>query len=222
MMFLRTFPLGALALFFLLAGGRIAGPDVQLPGHFLAYALMLWLVPGVVYTMLERRQPGLLRERLAPPSDRDRSTRLTSMGLMLLLLGGAGYEFGSLGSAVWPGAFALLGFALCITGFALTAWTFLSNPYASSAVRIQHERDHRLVTSGPYALVRHPMYLGVLAFACGSPLALGSVSAFAPMLLVVILFARRTLMEDAMLQAELPGYLDYASRVRWKVVPLLF
>lgn len=222
MMFVRTFPLGVLALFCLVVGQRVAGLEAALPGHFLAFALMLWLTPGALYTLLGHYQPGLLRERMRPPSDRDRATRLASTGLFLLALGCAGHEFGARGGARWTSAVELLGFALCLTGFALTAWTFFVNPYASSAVRIQRERDHRLVTSGPYALVRHPMYLGVLAFAAGAPLALGSLWAFVPMLVVVVLFARRTLVEDAMLQAELPGYRAYAARVRWRVVPLVF
>jgi len=221
-MFLRTFPLGAIALFCLVAGSRIAAREVALPWYFVSYAAMLWLVPGAVYTLLGRFQPGLLRERLQPPSDRDRATRLASMGLVLVVLGLAGYEFGATRDAGSPVGVPMLGFLLCLVGFALTGWTLLSNPYASSAVRMQHDRAQRVVSTGPYALVRHPMYLGVFAFACGTPLALGSVWAWLPTLVVIALFARRTAKEDAMLQAELPGYRMYASRVRWKVVPMLY
>jgi protein-S-isoprenylcysteine O-methyltransferase Ste14 len=134
----------------------------------------------------------------------------------------AGSEFGASGQASWPASLQIVGFAVCIGGFSLIGWTLLTNPFASTAVRIQSDRGHYIITDGPYAWVRHPMYLGVLAFALGTPLALGSTWAYVPVAILIVLFARRTLIEDALLEAELPGYRAYAAKVRWRVVPLLF
>ena len=103
-----------------------------------------------------------------------------------------------------------------------TGWTLLSNPYASSAVRIQTERSQRVISKGPYGFVRHPMYLGVLLISLGSGPALGSWWSSLVLVPLLAVFVARTLKEDRMLQHELDGYRDYAARVRWRVVPGLF
>ena len=106
--------------------------------------------------------------------------------------------------------------------FLLTGWVLASNPFASSAVRIQGERGHRVIDTGPYGVVRHPMYLAVLIVALVSGPALGSWLATLPLLLLVAIFLRRTRVEDDMLLRELDGYADYARRVRWRVVPGMY
>jgi protein-S-isoprenylcysteine O-methyltransferase Ste14 len=121
-----------------------------------------------------------------------------------------------------PLAARLVGLSLVATAMGLVGWTLLENPFASSAVRIQPERGQRVITTGPYAIVRHPMYLGVLLFCLGSGPALGSWWSALPLVAVVPVFIRRTLLEDRMLQAELVGYADYSARVRWRVVPGVF
>jgi protein-S-isoprenylcysteine O-methyltransferase Ste14 len=79
-----------------------------------------------------------------------------------------------------------------------------------------------VITHGPYAFVRHPMYLAVVLICLGGGTALGSLLATAALLPVIAVFARRTLLEDRMLRDELPGYRDYSARVRWRVIPLVF
>ena len=97
-----------------------------------------------------------------------------------------------------------------------------TNTFAAPVVKIQAERGHRVVSDGPYAVVRHPMYGGTLLLIAGVPLLLGSWCglAFAP--LIVLLFAVRAVMEERMLMAELPGYTDYAARVRYRLVPYVW
>jgi protein-S-isoprenylcysteine O-methyltransferase Ste14 len=94
-----------------------------------------------------------------------------------------------------------------------------TNSFAAPVVKIQAERGHRVVSDGPYAVVRHPMYGGTLLLIAGIPLLLGSWLglAFAP--LIVLLFAVRAVMEERTLMAELPGYTDYAARVRYRLIP---
>lgn len=191
-------------------------------GHFdaclLAYPITVWLAMGTVNTLLQRLRPELLAERMKPPSDRDRASRLVAVPLILLHYGLAGFDARYAWSAL-PLAAQAAGLALVLLALALVGWTLLSNPYASSAVRIQEERGQEVISTGPYAFVRHPMYLSVLLFALGSPIALGSWWSALPLLPVLAVFVRRTVKEDTMLQEELPGYAAYALKVRHRVVP---
>jgi protein-S-isoprenylcysteine O-methyltransferase Ste14 len=97
-----------------------------------------------------------------------------------------------------------------------------ANRFFSAHVRIQTERGHAVVDSGPYGVVRHPGYVGMSIFTLGTPLALGSWLAQIPAILTVAVLIYRTALEDRTLQAELPGYADYAGRVRYRLLPGLW
>ena len=93
------------------------------------------------------------------------------------------------------------------------------NTFFSEVVRIQHDRGHRVVATGPYRYVRHPGYLGnIIAWPC-TALAIGSWLALLPAAVVVVLYVIRTALEDRTLQAELAGYVEYAQQVRYRLVP---
>jgi protein-S-isoprenylcysteine O-methyltransferase Ste14 len=94
-----------------------------------------------------------------------------------------------------------------------------SNPYFSTTVRIQAERNHAVTNSGPYSLVRHPGYLGAILFDFVAPLALASWWAYLPALLTSVLIIVRTKLEDSTLQRELPGYVEYSASVRYRLFP---
>ena len=89
-------------------------------------------------------------------------------------------------------------------------------------MKLQKERGHKVVSTGPYAYVRHPMYASVILFAAGVPLLLGSWWGLLVAPLLVLVLAFRAVMEERMLKAELEGYADYAERVRYRFVPLLW
>lgn len=93
------------------------------------------------------------------------------------------------------------------------------NTYLSQGVRIQKERGHQVCTTGPYRIVRHPMYSGIILLVACLPLALGSLFAFIPAFVIVCLFILRTILEDQTLKSELEGYREYAARVRFKLIP---
>jgi protein-S-isoprenylcysteine O-methyltransferase Ste14 len=101
----------------------------------------------------------------------------------------------------------------------ITYWAMLSNPFLSTVVRIQDDRGHQVVTTGPYHWVRHPMYVGVILLWLSTALILGSWWALVPGLIIAIIFIVRTMLEDQTLQQELPGYREYAERVRYRLVP---
>jgi len=93
------------------------------------------------------------------------------------------------------------------------------NAYASDVVRIQKERGHAVCISGHYQYVRHPMYAGVLLIMLCYPLSLGSLFTFIPASIIIFLFMLRTSLEDRALQEELPGYKEYAQKVRFRLFP---
>jgi protein-S-isoprenylcysteine O-methyltransferase Ste14 len=94
-----------------------------------------------------------------------------------------------------------------------------SNEFFSGLVRIQADRGHTVITSGPYRFVRHPGYVGAIVFDLAVSLFLGSLYAFVPAGLTVLAIIVRTALEDATLQTELDGYRDYAQRVRCRLLP---
>jgi protein-S-isoprenylcysteine O-methyltransferase Ste14 len=117
---------------------------------------------------------------------------------------------------VYPGA------ALFASAMALVGWALAVNRHAETTVRIQTDRGHAVVTRGPYRFVRHPMYAGAILMYLGTPLVWGSLAALAISGAITILFVWRTFMEDGTLQRELPGYVEYAARTRFRLAPGLW
>ena len=118
-----------------------------------------------------------------------------------------------------PWRVCLLGYTFLIAGLAGMTWAQSVNKFFEASVRIQTERGHTVIDTGPYAVVRHPGYAaGYLVF-IGMPLALGSLWALVPVILLCPLLVLRTVWEDQMLQNELAGYQEYAQRVRYRLLP---
>jgi protein-S-isoprenylcysteine O-methyltransferase Ste14 len=115
-----------------------------------------------------------------------------------------------------------LALVVVLAASALTFWAMASNRYFSSYVRIQTDRGHSVAGHGPYAHVRHPGYTGAILFGVASPILLGSLAAFWVGVATVPLWILRTILEDKTLQSELDGYRDYAARVRYRLIPLVW
>jgi protein-S-isoprenylcysteine O-methyltransferase Ste14 len=113
----------------------------------------------------------------------------------------------------------VVGLLVVIGGSAFSSWAMLTNAFFSTTVRIQEDRGQTVVTEGPYRLVRHPGYLGWGLASFGLPLLLGAPWALIPAGLSAITSVVRTALEDRTLQEELPGYADYARRVRYRLLP---
>ena len=112
-----------------------------------------------------------------------------------------------------------LGLLLHVPGAVLFVWSMGVNPFFEKTVRIQTERGHRVIDSGPYAFVRHPGYLGFIGWGLSVPFLLGSWWALLPAVLSVVGIIVRTALEDRTLAAELSGYTAYAERVRYRLLP---
>ena len=112
------------------------------------------------------------------------------------------------------------------TGFGLAwvliTWTMVANPFFEKMVRIQTDHGHHVIDRGPYAHIRHPGYVGFSAVFLSTPLLLASAETFFPILIAVAVLVIRTALEDRTLQGELPGYREYAARVRYRLIPGLW
>jgi protein-S-isoprenylcysteine O-methyltransferase Ste14 len=117
---------------------------------------------------------------------------------------------------LWVVAF---GYVLLTAGMLGSVWVEAVNKFAEPSVRIQADRGHKVIDNGPYAIVRHPMYATAIPFFVGTALALGSYWALAPTAVTSVVLIVRTMLEDRMLQNELAGYKEYASRVRYRLLP---
>jgi protein-S-isoprenylcysteine O-methyltransferase Ste14 len=118
-----------------------------------------------------------------------------------------------------PGASWLLGLAIFVPGWALAIWSMVVNPFFEKTVRIQTEHGHRVIDTGPYVYMRHPGYVGFAGWMLSTPLLLASTRAFVPAIISVVLLVIRTALEDRTLHEELPGYAEYAARVRFRLIP---
>ena len=116
-----------------------------------------------------------------------------------------------------PTAAAIVGDVLVLAGLAIVAVVFRANTFTSATVEVA--RDQHVVTTGPYGVVRHPMYAGAFVMLLGVPLALGSPLAYAGVLPLYAVIVVRLLDEEHLLARELPGYEAYRTKVRYRLVP---
>lgn len=137
--------------------------------------------------------------------------------LALVLVGGLDARFHwSTEPPLW---LVLLAVLVGLGASIFVLWAMLTNRFFAATVRIQEDRGHHVVDSGPYRIVRHPGYLGAVVYDLVVPLVLGSAWAFIPAVLTVALIFVRTALEDRTLQAELPGYAQYAQRTKFRLLP---
>jgi len=115
-----------------------------------------------------------------------------------------------------------VGAVLIPLGFIAVLWTFRENSFAAPVIKIQKERGQTVISTGPYAIVRHPMYAEALIYMLGMPLLLGSWLGLAVLPLIVGLLMIRTFIEERALRKGLPGYDEYAARVRYRLLPYVW
>jgi protein-S-isoprenylcysteine O-methyltransferase Ste14 len=171
-----------------------------------------------------RRSPALLRRRrrLGAGTKRwDLAWNALWWPFLAAVAVRAGFGHRSGGPSL-PFATLPAGLLLLAAGFSLSAWAMASNPFFEGTVRIQREVGHHVVEAGPYRRIRHPGYLGLCLWATATPLILRSRAAVPVAVGAVAWVVLRTVLEDATLRRELPGYAEYARRVRFRLLPGLF
>lgn len=115
--------------------------------------------------------------------------------------------------------YTILGYVLYIISSVLVNWAMIVNKHFEATVRIQEEREHNVITTGPYRIVRHPGYISVILWSIATPLAIGSLYGLITSGIVTILIIIRTSLEDKTLHQELDGYSDYSQKVKYRLFP---
>jgi len=181
-----------------------------------------WLILLLASAIVMRKSPDLINER-GRRAENIKGWDKVLMGIYSLVLFTvpvvAGLDAVRFEWSAMPLAWHVIGGVLSIPAMIMPLWALSANAYLSTMVRIQDDRGHRVVTTGPYRYVRHPMYVGTIFFGLSIPLFLGSWWTFIPCGLIVGIFIIRTALEDQTLREELPGYAEYAQRVRYRLLP---
>ena len=190
---------------------------------------MLILAAGIGGRMwAEQRHPGLTAERQNIENIQNAKAwdkvlaPLMAVSIVFPMVIVAGLDHRYNWSPEFPLWLIVIGFILISLGYAFAAWALVENRFFSSLVRIQTDRGHVVCDSGPYRFVRHPGYAGNILPLFGIVLALGSVWTLIPAAVALIITVIRTVLEDQTLQEELPGYRDYARRVRFRLIPGIY
>mgnify|MGYP002400359553 CR=1 FL=1 len=200
----------------MLAAGRID----WIAGWALIILTALWVVATALVVI--PRHPDLLAERVGPTKG-TKSWDTAILGIYGLLTMVryivAGLDVRNQWSTGFGVSAQVAGLIVAAVGYGLVVWAMGANAYFSQTVRIQTERGHTVATGGPYHFVRHPSYVGMILFELASAVMLASWWALLLSGLSSVLFVVRTALEDHTLQAELPGYVAYTQKTRYRLIP---
>jgi protein-S-isoprenylcysteine O-methyltransferase Ste14 len=168
--------------------------------------------------------PELLVQRLVIEREGSKSwdeilMRISNLMIIVAIPAAAGLDVGRLHWPTIERYFILVGIVLLGISTILLNWAMVANPHFESTVRIQKDRDHKVIKTGPYRTVRHPGYLSGILFALSIPLLIGSMISIIPTGIYIILIIIRTFLEDRTLLQELDGYSEYAKQVKYRVFP---
>lgn len=209
--------LGLVAVIFFGSAGRI---DIARAWVFFIISFVYYPVSTLI---LYRRNPELINQR----GEKKQDTKSWDTILMpayfavgyYVLAAVVGLDVGRFHWSYLNSYFLGLGLPLYIGGAVLNTWAMTANPHFEPMVRIQKERDHTVVTTGPYKMVRHPGYLAGFLWTVSVPLIIGSLVGVVPAVIALGLLIVRTWLEDKTLYEELAGYAEYAKKVRYRLFP---
>jgi len=209
-----------ITIFFISAGHiRLLRPWIFFGASFAQYmvstAVQYKLNPELLVQRLKRKREGskLWDEILM---------RVSNLTVLIAVPTIAGLDIGRFQWSNLDVQFAVLGFAFFIISIVFINWAMVVNPHFEPTVRIQKDRGHKVISSGPYKIVRHPGYLAGILYALSIPLIIGSIFTFIPVGIYAVLFMIRTSLEDRTLHRELDGYSEYAKRVRYRLFPWIW
>ena len=215
------------AIFKFLGGLLIVGLLLFLPAGTFVWR-QAWLLLGILFVpmfiaglIMMKRAPDLLRKRLdAKEEEKEQKTVIVLSGLMFLaafIVAGLNFRFRWIVLPVWVSWAAAVLFLLA---YVLYAEVLRENVWLSRTVEVQE--NQKVVDTGLYGIVRHPMYMTTLLLFLSMPLVLGSVISFVIMLLYIPIIAKRIRNEEQVLEGGLEGYAEYKKRIRYKVIPFVW
>ncbi len=188
------------------------------------YALVYILTFVISRALAARRSPDILKERGkfmdhadTQPWDKILAPLVGLGGGLLPLAVGLEARFGS--QPAFSLGLKLSAITLFLAGMIWASAALIENSFFSGTVRLQKERGQKVINSGPYAVMRHPGYSGALLTYLSTPILLESWWAFLPAVFLLVVLVLRTFLEDRFLQENLPGYKEYAARVRYRLLP---
>ena len=214
----------SLGVFFIVLGALMfipAGDIRWVKGWLFLLVFFLLTVPAIIY--LWRVNPDIFVARSKAFHAGTKSWDKVLVALLMLSLFTmfplAAFDSARFHWSSVPPWLIVLGYILLCIGYFISIWGESVNKFAELTVRIQTERGHKVIDTGPYAIIRHPLYLGGLLMMIGIPLTLGSFWSFIPAAAATVTLIVRTVLEDRTLQRELEGYKAYAARVPHRLIP---
>jgi len=182
------------------------------------YLLILYIPMFFVLYYLLKNDPALLQRRMRMREKESVQRRIIVLSLVYFLvaftLPGFDVRFGWSNVPAWV---SLVADVLVLTGYMTFVWVLMVNSYLSRTVEV--EAGQKVVSSGPYAIVRHPMYAGISLMYIATPVALGSFWALIPAVFIVPLLVVRLRNEEQVLLRDLPGYAEYTQKVKYRLLP---
>ena len=212
---------------FLLTGLLVIGLLLFLPAGTLHYPNG-WLLIGVLFipmllmgAVMFVKAPALLQKRLQNKETQAAQKGVVALSGLMFLAGFvvAGLDF-RFGWVVLPKAVSVIAAVVFLAGYALYAEVLRENAYLSRTVEVQE--GQKVIDTGLYGVVRHPMYAATLLMFLSMPLVLGSVIALVIFLIYPVVIAVRIRNEEQVLREGLPGYADYQKRVKYRLVPFIW
>ncbi len=216
-----------LAWVFLLSGALLFGSAASLKWLEAWLYLILSIscnIPIVLW--LKKGDPHLLKDRLGfdkkSPQPVDRIFLFLYYIFVIILIAFPGLDAVRFQWSKVPLLTKVIGFVLVPSACFILFLVIKENPYLSRAVEVHQDREHKVVTTGPYRWVRHPWYVGLILFFFSIPLALGSLYDLIPAGILTLLLLFRTIIEDKTLYEELPGYKEYCEKTRYRLLPYIW
>lgn len=215
----------AIAKFFM--GVLLVGTLIFLPAWTLSY-MQGWLLMGILFVpmfiagfVMMAKSPDLLRKRLDAREEQDEQKTVIRLSALMFLaafvIAGLNFRFGWIVLPMWV---SYVGAGIFILAYILYAEVLRENAYLSRTIEVQE--NQRVIDTGLYGLVRHPMYMATLFLFLAMPLVLGSLISFFIMFLYIPIIVKRILNEETVLEEGLEGYADYKKRIRYRLIPFIW